>query len=66
MKESKEKSCCLYVFGLLCFEGDEIESRILSRVQMASIGWEFSSKILGDAKPDPGDDGTFFKLNCHS
>jgi len=62
MKRQNKKSCCLYVFGLLCFAGDEEESRILSRTQMATIGWEFSALILGDAKPDQGDDSTFFKL----
>lgn len=59
---SKRTNIQLYVLGLLYFDDDTRQTIILSRKQLAAIGWMFVSTVFGDAKPDAGDDDTYFKF----
>lgn len=62
MSKETKTNIQLYVLGLLYFEKDTERTAILSRKQLATIGWMFASTIFADSKPDAGDDDTYFKF----
>ncbi|HEX3071871.1 MAG TPA: hypothetical protein VHX14_25130 [Thermoanaerobaculia bacterium] len=57
----------LYILGLLYFDDDTEKTVVLSRNELAAIGWMFVSSVFGDSRPDVGDDDTYFKfrLSAH-